>query len=234
LSCKSFVIAAYLFLNVARLFAEPGIVVESVPDQGALQQAGLQAGDILLSWYSTSAHGSFQSPFDLTIMVRENAAFGPITLDVRRNGQPLAITINSEEWQMRLKPDVPLPEKDFEKAAADQSLAWQTRTWLYAHAADTYSDAQDFSAARAALIKAMQIAQSKSLIYMAILDEHMGELLVNSDQAGEAKQYLQESLALYTKLSPNSFFVPLIYSKIGTTEMALGNLSAAEQFCTKA
>ncbi len=45
---------------------KPGIVVEEVAKHSEAEKAGLQAGDVLLSWSRGDAKGGIESPFDLS------------------------------------------------------------------------------------------------------------------------------------------------------------------------
>ncbi len=52
---------------------EPGITVESVAKYFEAEKAGLQAGDVLLSWSRGDAKGEIKSPFDLSAIEIEQA-----------------------------------------------------------------------------------------------------------------------------------------------------------------
>ena len=78
----------------AGLKPSPGVVVEALGAQGAGAQAGLRAGDILLSWQRPAAppanageaEGNFSSCTDVAEMEAEEAPRGPVELRVQRGG----------------------------------------------------------------------------------------------------------------------------------------------------
>jgi CHAT domain-containing protein/Tfp pilus assembly protein PilF len=94
-----------------------GLVVESVTKSGAAAAAGLQAGDVLLSWErrdaggSAIARGEFASPLELFWVEREQGAGGPVLLTGRRGGRHLTVTVrNVAAWGLEARP--PLSDED--------------------------------------------------------------------------------------------------------------------------
>ena len=78
-----------------------GIVVEAVTRDSAAEKAGMQPGDVILSWMRAGsppanpqpAQGTIGSPFALADVESEQAPRGPVTLQGRRGGESMAWTL---------------------------------------------------------------------------------------------------------------------------------------------
>ena len=89
-----------------------GTVVEKVEAGFAAHQAGLQAGDILLTWqraasppnHSKPAEGTIESPFDLLEIEIEQAPLGEFTLSGTRSGERLRVRLPLGEWRLESRP----------------------------------------------------------------------------------------------------------------------------------
>jgi CHAT domain-containing protein len=104
--CQGFLLAALIPLCMA-LSAQaesrpaPGIVVEEVRPGMAVQAAGLQAGDVLLSWRrdapsatdSIPSVGDLKLPFDLAEVLIEQVPRGSVVLAGRRADRPMSWTL---------------------------------------------------------------------------------------------------------------------------------------------
>src|SRR5437762_10286987 len=86
-----------LFLVVGPVRGEPpgaaaGVVVEEVVKESAAAKAGLQPGDLIVSWSRApappanpeAAQGAIASPFDLSDVEVDQAPRGPVILAGRR------------------------------------------------------------------------------------------------------------------------------------------------------
>jgi len=58
-----------------------GVVADAVKKDSESEKAGLQAGDILLSWSRGAAKGDIESPFDLAEIEVEQAPRGAVTIE---------------------------------------------------------------------------------------------------------------------------------------------------------
>lgn len=110
------------FLALARAVgAEPrtisksppvGIVVEEIVKGSATDEAGLLAGDAILSWHrgvattagSDIALERLSSPFELLDVSFEYGSRGPVTLRGKRDGHSMAWTVQPGAWKLRLRP----------------------------------------------------------------------------------------------------------------------------------
>lgn len=95
-----------------------GVLVEEIHD-GALQEAGIQPGDLLLAWkrLSDSAsspaidEGSIHTYFDWIYLAEEQAPRGRIIICGRRAGQDVEFNIGRGIWKSDVRPILP---SDFE------------------------------------------------------------------------------------------------------------------------
>jgi CHAT domain-containing protein/Tfp pilus assembly protein PilF len=85
----------------------PGVVVETVPKASALERAGIQPGDILLSWERLpapptnpeAAKGEFRSPFDFHDLRIEQAPRGVVEISGKRDGVEKRWRIELGSWR---------------------------------------------------------------------------------------------------------------------------------------
>jgi len=89
-----------------------GVVVEEIGVGSALEKAGLQVGDVVLSWRRLpnppanpqEAKGDLRSPFDWMWMEIEQAPRGTVELVVRRGGEELPVVVDPGSWDDKVRP----------------------------------------------------------------------------------------------------------------------------------
>src|SRR5260370_18867083 len=86
---------------------EPGITVESVAKYFEAEKAGLQAGDVLLSWSRGDAKGEIKSPFDLSAIEIEQAPRGSVTFEGLRGAERETWVMGPDDWGIKARPDLP-------------------------------------------------------------------------------------------------------------------------------
>jgi CHAT domain-containing protein/tetratricopeptide (TPR) repeat protein len=102
-----------VLLFASRGAAREGIVVDAVAGGGAAERAGLKAGDVLLAWSvvgkrpSRETAGVFVSFIDAQEAETNRAVRGPLRVEGRRVGAPLAVTIPLGDWRLTARPDLP-------------------------------------------------------------------------------------------------------------------------------
>jgi CHAT domain-containing protein/tetratricopeptide (TPR) repeat protein len=92
--------------------AAAGIVVDEVYEGFGGHEAGLQRGDVLLSWTRAAsppanpspARGELRSQFDLVEAELEQAPRGELTLLGTRGGAPLAVRMPAQDWVVSVSP----------------------------------------------------------------------------------------------------------------------------------
>jgi CHAT domain-containing protein/Tfp pilus assembly protein PilF len=90
----------------------PGVVVESLGAQGAGAQAGLRAGDVLLSWHRLAAppanpaeaEGNLTSCSDVAEVEIEEAPRGPVEIRLQRSGKASTVKLPAGAWQLEIEP----------------------------------------------------------------------------------------------------------------------------------
>lgn len=91
---------------------DQGVVVEEVTHGYAGQAAGLQPGDLILSWSREAnppanpqaAEGEIRTPFDLVEVEIEQAPRGRLTLVGLRENAPASWVVPQDEWRVRTRP----------------------------------------------------------------------------------------------------------------------------------
>ena len=107
-----------LFAALAALATPPppGIVVEKVVPGHEAAKAGVQPGDVLVSWTREAnppanpapASGVFRSPFDvLEVQINEAPRAKTLTLGLLREGKTISTPIAQYPWQLETRPAFP-------------------------------------------------------------------------------------------------------------------------------
>ena len=123
-----------------------GLVVIDAPSTSSLEQAGLERGDILLSWQRGNASGLLRWPHGLAEAETEQAPWGVVRLTGWRAGQPMTWQMPPVRWNVRTRPALSpylltLYEEGARKAAAREPEA-AAESWLAAVDATTRADDQ--------------------------------------------------------------------------------------------
>jgi CHAT domain-containing protein len=133
-----------LFATLAALAtpAPPGIVVEKVVPGHEAAKAGIQPGDVLVSWEREAnppanrapASGLFRSPFDvLEVQIDQAPRARTVTLGLVREGKKISTPILQYPWQLETRPAFParwLPRYEEGRSAIEKGdLANGTDVW---------------------------------------------------------------------------------------------------------
>ena len=81
-----------------------GLVVEKVKAGSDVAAAGVQVGDVLLSWRRGDVGGELVSPFDLDQVRVEEAPRGAVTLSGRRGEAAASFTLAEGDWDLEARP----------------------------------------------------------------------------------------------------------------------------------
>ncbi|HYO12122.1 MAG TPA: CHAT domain-containing protein [Thermoanaerobaculia bacterium] len=92
-----------------------GAVIESVKPESPGMKAGLQPGDLILSWFCAASPpafpqpsgGAIRSPYDLLPLEIEEAPRRAVTLGGRRGNQEMLWTLAAGEWEVKARPSLP-------------------------------------------------------------------------------------------------------------------------------
>lgn len=82
----------------------PGIAVEEVAAGGALAEAGVKPGDLLVSWEQGDDRGELRTVFDWLWLGIERAPRGTVHLHGERQGAAISFTASPGEWEARVRP----------------------------------------------------------------------------------------------------------------------------------
>lgn len=75
-----------------------GIVIEKIQKHSEAEKFGLREGDILLRWSRGDHTGTFDSPFDLSFVDREERPRGNVTIEGVRGAEQMAWKLGPECW----------------------------------------------------------------------------------------------------------------------------------------
>ncbi len=84
-----------------------GVVVESVTPGSTGATAGLQPGDLLLSWSCTPASGEIGSPYDLVPLEIEESPRRAVSLQGKRDNEERIWVLRAGEWGIETRPVLP-------------------------------------------------------------------------------------------------------------------------------
>jgi CHAT domain-containing protein/Tfp pilus assembly protein PilF len=168
---------------------QSGIVVESVAKGSAGERAGLQPGDVLLSWVRlpsppanpTEARGEMQTPFDWMDVETEQGPRGEVQLIGIRDGREFSVMMAPVRWGTAVRPQVSdgllaqyqeanraIEAKESEKAIAlwrEAAGAVQREgkpglaCWFFMKLGDALSEVRRWDAAHSAYGDALKAAQ---------------------------------------------------------------------------
>lgn len=90
----------------------PGVVIEEIPKGSALEKAGLQVGDVVLSWERLpnppanpeGARGELGSYFDWVEFEEEQVPRGAVVLRGRRGADSLELSVELGVWEVEVRP----------------------------------------------------------------------------------------------------------------------------------
>ena len=83
-----------------------GVVVESVTPRSTGATAGLQSGDVILSW-SGGSSGTIRSPYDLLPLEIEESPRRAVTLQGKRGDEEMLWTLKAANWGIEARPSLP-------------------------------------------------------------------------------------------------------------------------------
>jgi len=84
-----------------------GLIVEEVPEGGALAGAGVEPGDQLLTWSSPGLSGTLYSLFDWWVLANGEAWKHPIQLNGERHGKRVTFQARRGDWRAQMRPVLP-------------------------------------------------------------------------------------------------------------------------------
>src|SRR5436305_2235411 len=218
--------------------SSPGVVVESAGPQGAGAQAGLQKGDVLLSWRRRAAPpanpeeaaGGLRSCTDAAELEAEQAPRGPVELRFQRRGKVSTVEVPAGDWQLEVRPRVAAgPEVS--------GCAAYGRARRAARESRRSAALQEPRAARESrwngVLQAFQEAagwarQAGRTRFAALVLLERSDVSVGREDFPAAETDLRESLRLLRQAAPNSLMEAAAWHLLGRMERRRAAFAPAE------
>jgi CHAT domain-containing protein/tetratricopeptide (TPR) repeat protein len=211
--------------------AGKGVVIEQIAPRTSLEIAGLQHGDVILSWERLPnppanpdfVEGEITSPFDWIWMTREQSPRGTIRLEGHRGGQQISFTIGQASWMaevrpvlsppaehlylegQRLLPTQPLEGIEIWEELARAAIAnreLDLAAWLYGQICVAYIEANHSSKKASALANSQRSAQNSFI--KAEIWKFLADRLDSKSHAEEAEKSYRAMLKFHTEFSQTS------------------------------
>jgi CHAT domain-containing protein/Tfp pilus assembly protein PilF len=210
-----------------------GVVVEEVEKKSAAAQAGIQAGDVLLSWSRGDAQGPIESPFDFSSMEIEQGLRGVVTLVGMRGDEKKTWEVGPDRWGINTRPNFQSPLlnsylEGLELAKAGKLAQavehWRAeeqnfhtgwlRTWFLFHIAESLADAKRWQEADRAYQEAVDIEASDAVVAEQILRVWGKRFFQRNDMDRAEKRY-REALAQSRTLGGESLTTAVDLDELG-------------------
>jgi C-terminal processing protease CtpA/Prc len=94
-----------------------GVVVSKVAKNSDAEKAGLQEGDLILTWAREASTGPVDSPFVLLWTEIDQSPRGPVTLEGQRAGEKRSWTLKTDRWGISSRPNLPASVLNADQAA---------------------------------------------------------------------------------------------------------------------
>ena len=235
-----------------REWVERGVLVEEVAKNSAAEKAGLQEGDVLLSWRRGDATGDIESPFDISNLAIEQGPRGMVLLKGERRTEESTWTINSPgPWGMKTRPflsgnllssyleglKLAQAKKWIEAAEQWRTVAGQMdgstplpiRLWLLAQVADAFSQARQWKNADEVYQQALQEAGETHPAINGVLARAWANTYRQRSDWPNAEKYYLQAIAENRKLGSESLTIASIVDDLGMISASRGDLAKAEE-----
>ena len=236
-----------------------GVVVEEVGKGSAGEKAGIQPGDVVLSWVRVAAppanpeeaRGEIRSPFDFADVELEQAPRGEVQLFLSRSGKNLSVTVPPGTWAISVRPPFGEPllsryqhgrellDKQIDRAAelwrdlaAEASAAPEQAAWLLVKTGDALTAARRWDVARDAYRSAYDVVQASGNATVAarIRDAEGLSFERQNDLPGAEAAY-RDVVRIHQRAPLETLALAASLSRLGTVARSRGDLaSAAESF----
>jgi len=173
----------------SELLIGPGIVIDKVNHGSEAEKAGLQVGDILLSWSRGDNRGEIQSPFDLMVIDTEQRLLGKVKLEGQRDGKMLSWTLGYGAWGLQARPN--FSSRLLSAYAEGQELSKTSKTEDIAKASQRWKEL------------ASQISNTRPFWLPAWLFYRAAKLLVDAKEWSEADNTFQVAVQTASKAGPD-------------------------------
>jgi CHAT domain-containing protein/Tfp pilus assembly protein PilF len=242
--------------NASSSILNDGVVVESVVRGRQADRAGVQTGDVMLSWSRGTSKGKLDSPFILAHVSIEEASRGLVTVHGRHGSQSRTWLLGSDKWGILARPNFrgeysSIYEESMQLAGSGKTIesaehlssavlikshddiGWLA-PWFEFRAALLLFHTQDWQGSDAAFDRAISLSEyAGSMVRAELLRQWASSFEYRGDLAQAAKYY-DESLLEFKKDAPDSMEVSNSLLRLAEldlersdTEQASTHLSAA-------
>jgi tetratricopeptide (TPR) repeat protein len=233
----------------------PGVVIEEIPKGSALEKAGLQVGDVILSWQRLpnppanpeATEGVLTSYFDWLELEVEQVPRGAVRLHGLRGGTPRELRIEPGIWNAKVRPVLPpalakifergkdhLAARDFERAAE----TWRTlannvpagdvrelRAWVLLQIGEAWGKNREWQKSLEAAKGALAAARSAGAQMAAW--EAIGGVYERSNDPESAKRAYQSADEVINKLGSKELRSARSHTNLGAMAWGRGDLRRA-------
>ena len=230
----------------------PGVVVEDVREGSTLATAGIQPGDVLLSWRrlpDPEDSGEIGSVFDWWWLTIEQSPRGSLRLTGQRDGHDVYFIVPPGPWDAEVRPVMPESTLEIytqgrQQARAGELVAaaeswqeltrrpeigtdWRLRSWLFLESGKAWRRARQREHALAAFRSALEEARDP-LSQVRILDD-LGRLAFEMDDLDAATDAFERGVKIARELAPESLLAAASLNSLGIAAKQRGDLERASE-----
>ncbi|HLQ52182.1 MAG TPA: tetratricopeptide repeat protein, partial [Terriglobales bacterium] len=229
-----------------------GVIADAVKKDSEAERAGLQVGDILLSWTRDGSKGEVESPFDLPLIEVEQAPRGAVTIEGLRGTEKRAWVLGPGSWGIHVRPNVPeslyVEGQKLVAAGKTQDAAQYWRSvvqavqgsqpswlapWFLYHTGELLADARQWKEADSLFQEAIERSASESATKVLLLRAWAASFEQRADWEN-AKKYYQAAADASPKSNSKSLLFADILDGIGGGAGHHGDLVEAERSYSQA
>jgi len=234
-----------------------GAVVEEVAKNSAVEKAGLQEGDVLLTWNRGDSTGNIESPFDISILAIEQGPRGMVSVKGLRRAEEFKWILQPGSWSLKTRPLLPQnflssylegrklaqsgkwPEsaEQWQTAAShlDGSTSILVRVWLLSQAANALAQGREWTKADEVYRQVLQEAgETLSPAIRGLQLRAWANAYKQRSDWLNAEKYYQQSIAENQKSGLESLIIASIFDDLGTISRTHGDLAKAEEYYRQA
>ena len=215
---------------------KPGVVVEKIENSGEARTAGIQEGDVLLSWAQADGSGKIESPFDLVTVELEQKPQGAITLQGLRGTQKQSWHLGPDVWGIKTRPDFSEPALSIYRATQPLTAAgksteaaehWRAladspgpgptwlRAWLAFRSAEWQAEAGQWKEADRAFQEAVQSATAVGPGATTQVLRAWGKTFEQRSDWASAEKYYTQALEEAERASPATLSLAMDLDNLG-------------------
>ena len=234
-----------------------GVVIDEVGSGSALEKAGLLPGDTLYSWKRvpdvprdhSPASGSFDSPFDWSVLRVEQAPRGSIEIHGMRYGVATQWKIENGDWTGEVRPRWPdelqrpflQGKQQLENGNRDGGIdLWRElarnldsnryvmeKIWVFFKITEAWAKAEQWGEVQSSLEPWNQPSKLGSL--QGMIFNHLGTLAWEQGRTSTASAYFSKAFEILPAQAPGSLSLARLNNNLGTVAFQRRETRVAEQ-----